>query len=220
MLRLLFALLLSFGLFTGTHATTLKIATIAPDGTSWMKIMRKAGDDIAQRTGRRVELRFYPGGVMGNDRSVMRKIRIGQLHGGVFTANGLAERYRDIQLYGLPMVFGSQEEADYVRERMDPLLKAGLEDAGQRAGVEVLAGDLGRDRIVVQGRLEDPVEGGEHNQDEQSPGDGNDDQQAEHCSARGAADGDERYRGQDRQEPQDAEAEAGCHVLAPSAFEQ
>ncbi|MCW8943776.1 MAG: TRAP transporter substrate-binding protein DctP [Sedimenticola sp.] len=111
-------------------ATTLKIATLAPDGTSWMKLMRAGAAEVEKRTSARVKIRFYPGGVMGNDNSVLRKIRVGQLHGGAITAGGLAAVYSDIQVYSLPFLFRSFEEVDYVRERMDPLLINGLQQAG------------------------------------------------------------------------------------------
>lgn len=111
-------------------AAQFKIATVAPEGSQWMIDLKSAAEQVSERTEGRVTFKFYGGGVMGNDKKVLRKIRIGQLHGGVFTANGLAERYRDILLYGLPMVFRSQEEVDYVRERMDPILQAGLDEAG------------------------------------------------------------------------------------------
>lgn len=111
-------------------AAELKIATVIPDGSAWMKDMRAAAAEIRERTGGRLTLKLYPGGVQGNDKRVLRKIRIGQLHGGAFTSNGLAERYGDIILYGLPLLFDSHEEVRYVRERMDPVLAAGLEDAG------------------------------------------------------------------------------------------
>ena len=110
--------------------TTFKIATLAPDGSSWMVEMRKSAETIAAATDGRVKFKFYPGGVMGNDKSVLRKIRIGQLHGAAFTAGGLAEVYPDILVYSLPFAFRSHEEVDYVRSQLDPVLKAGLEDAG------------------------------------------------------------------------------------------
>ena len=126
------AVLLSYLMMAGTvhAATTLKIATIAPEGSQWMQEMRAAAKQIGLRTEERVKIKFYGGGVMGSDKKVLRKIRIGQLQGGAFTANGLADRYPDIVLYGLPMLFGSQAEVDYVRERMDPVIAAGLEEAG------------------------------------------------------------------------------------------
>jgi len=110
--------------------TTLKIATIAPDGTTWMQELRKGGNEIAERTAGRVKLRFFPGGVMGNDKSVLRKIRINQLQGGVIISGGLTEVYPDIALYNIPFIFRSYEEADYVRQRMDPLLMKGLAEHG------------------------------------------------------------------------------------------
>lgn len=112
------------------QAVTLKIATVAPDGTAWMDAMRHGADLIKQRTGGRVEFRFYPGGVMGNDKSVLRKIRIGQLQGGAITGGGLAEIYPDSQVYSLPFVFRSLAEVDYVRKHMDKLLLQGLEKEG------------------------------------------------------------------------------------------
>ncbi|WP_428633687.1 TRAP transporter substrate-binding protein DctP [Sedimenticola sp.] len=126
----LLTLLLLLIFATPIYATTLKIATLAPDGTSWMKMLRSGAEEVEQRTEGRIKLRFYPGGVMGNDNSVLRKIHIGQLHGGAITAGGLAAIYPDIQLYSLPFLFRSFDEVDYVRKQMDPILIHGLEQAG------------------------------------------------------------------------------------------
>ena len=113
-----------------SQPATLKIATLAPDGTSWMKAMRSGAREIAERTEGRVKLRFYPGGVMGNDRSVLRKIRIGQLHGGAVTVGSLIPIYPDIQIYSLPFLFSSFGEVDYIRQRMDPIIIFGLRERG------------------------------------------------------------------------------------------
>ena len=115
---------------TVAEATTLKIATLAPAGTTWMNEMQAGADAIEQRTEGRVKLKFYPGGVMGNDQSVHRKIRIGQLHGGAFTPGALSETDSNIQLLGLPMLFRSLQEVDYVRERMDDGLKQRMMNNG------------------------------------------------------------------------------------------
>ncbi|MEJ2396467.1 MAG: TRAP transporter substrate-binding protein DctP [Candidatus Thiodiazotropha sp.] len=111
-------------------ATTLKIATLAPDGTSWMKQMRSAAKQIEKETEGRVKLRFYPGGVMGNDNSVLRKIRVGQLHGGAITGGGLSSVYPDAQVYTLPFQFRDLQEVDAVRRVMDPQIIEGLHKAG------------------------------------------------------------------------------------------
>jgi len=111
-------------------ARTIKIATIVPDGSSWMVEMRRAGKEIERQTAGRVKLKFYPGGVMGNDKTVLRKLRAGQLHGGAFMSGALTAVYPDMELYSLPLLFRSYQEVDYVRERMDDKLKLGLAKAG------------------------------------------------------------------------------------------
>ena len=108
----------------------LKIATVSPEGSYWMERMRDGASEIAKRTDGRVELKFYGGGVMGNDKKVLRKMRVGQLHGATFTAGGLAEREPNVQLYGLPMLMQTQDEVDFVRQRMDETLLARLEGEG------------------------------------------------------------------------------------------
>lgn len=111
---------------SAAFAATFKIATVAPDGTTWMKEMRVGAAEIKERTDGRVAFKFYPGGVMGNDKSVMKKIRLGQLQGGALTAGSMSLIFSDVQVYGLPMLFQSYAEVDYIRPRIDPLLKEGL----------------------------------------------------------------------------------------------
>ncbi len=125
-LLVLICLLYSFH----AQAFTLKIATLAPDGTGWMKAMRSAAGEIDSQTQGRVKMRFYPGGVMGNDNSVLRKIRVGQLHGGALTTGGLAMISSDTEIYSLPLLFRSQEEVDYLRSRMDEVMLEKLEAKG------------------------------------------------------------------------------------------
>ncbi len=116
--------------FSGVSAKTLKIATLAPAGTVWMKEMKAGAKLIKKRTEGRVALKFYPGGVMGNDRSVHRKIKIGQLQGGAFIPGGLSMVDTSIQTLGLPMLFRSLDEVDYVRQRIDSVLKQAMEKKG------------------------------------------------------------------------------------------
>jgi TRAP-type C4-dicarboxylate transport system substrate-binding protein len=116
--------------FAPARALNLKIATLAPDGTLWMQELRKGGEEIAQRTEGRVTIKFYPGGSMGSDRVVLRKIRAGQLQGGALTGGALAEIYPDVQIYSLPMLFRSYDELDYVRARMDKVIAQGIEAHG------------------------------------------------------------------------------------------
>ncbi len=123
--------LLGLGAFAiGASAVEFKLATVAPDGTTWMREMRAGADLIEERTDGRVTFKFYPGGVMGNDAQMLRRLRVGQIHGGAFAVSGMLDRYSALGLYGIPLLIRSHDEIDYVRERMDPRLHAGLEDAG------------------------------------------------------------------------------------------
>lgn len=112
------------------EAVELKLATVVPEGSQWMLELRKGAAEIKERSQGRVQLKFYGGGAMGNEKSVLRKIRIGQLHGGAFTGGGLAEVTPELQLYSLLFLFRNLAEVDYVRPRFDPLLQQRLEQAG------------------------------------------------------------------------------------------
>ncbi len=92
--------------------------------------MRAGAEKIAKQTQGRVKFKFYPGGVMGSDESVLRKIRIGQLHGGAVTAGSLIGIAPDISIYELPYLFESLEQVDYVRSKMDAELISSLEGKG------------------------------------------------------------------------------------------
>ncbi len=130
MIRTLLVTLLSFLPAITAQALTLKIATLSPDGTVWMQELRRGAALIRERTGGRVKLRFYPGGVMGSDKNVLRKIRLGQLHGGAMTGGGLEQIDFDTQIYSLPFAFRSYEEVDYVRARMDHMILEKLYQRG------------------------------------------------------------------------------------------
>jgi len=98
-LSLVFALCLS----TQVQAQqTLKIATLAPDGSSWMRELRVASKEIETTTQGRVLIKFYPGGVMGPDAVVLRKMRLGQLQGGVLTSSELAAVIRMLRFTACP----------------------------------------------------------------------------------------------------------------------
>lgn len=124
-----------FGLFLlaaslPAWSATFKVATIVPEGSFWMQEMRAGAAEIKERTSGRVILKLYGGGVQGSDKKVIRKIRIGQLQGGAFTATGLTDLYPDLNLYGIPLLFRSADEVDHVRPKLDPILRAGLYEAG------------------------------------------------------------------------------------------
>ncbi len=132
MIRALFAVLVSLVSF-GAGAAPLKIATVAPEGSGWMREMRAGAAAIKTHTAGRVELKFYPAGVMGNDAAVLRKIKLGQLQGAAFTGAEASLVSKDAPVYGLPFLFRNYAEIDHVRPIVDPMLRAGFEKHGMVA---------------------------------------------------------------------------------------
>ncbi|MFU8876921.1 MAG: TRAP transporter substrate-binding protein DctP [Wenzhouxiangellaceae bacterium] len=126
--------LLVLALFAGVAgAQELKIATLAPDGSSWMESLRSAAGRVHERTDGQVRIRFYPGGVMGDAATVMRRIKLGQLHGGTFTVGELASVAPESNLYSLPFQFDNAEELAELREEFDPFILDALRDGGMVA---------------------------------------------------------------------------------------
>lgn len=116
--------------FVPVQAKVYKIATISPDGLSWMKKLRESTREIEKKTHGRVKFKIYPGGVQGDDQTVLRKMRIGQLHGGALAAGSLTKFYPDLQIYNLPLEFRDYAEVDYVRQNLDDRIIQGLADKG------------------------------------------------------------------------------------------
>ncbi|NNG47094.1 MAG: TRAP transporter substrate-binding protein DctP, partial [Deltaproteobacteria bacterium] len=126
------ALFCLFHLCTAACAgpTIIKLATIAPEGSSWHRVLQEMGEEWKEVSGGKVTLRIYPGGVVGDEDAMLRKMRVGQLHAAAITGMGLA--FLDRSFYGLhvPMMYASEEEFDYVRDRISPLLEKRLEKKG------------------------------------------------------------------------------------------
>lgn len=121
---------LCLGVAAQAQAVTLKIATISPEGSMWMVKMRQGAEQVARETENRVKFKFYPGGVMGNDKAVLRKIRVGQLHGGAVVGGSLSVAFPGNRLYSQPLKFTSLEEVDYVRQKLDAFIVEGLYENG------------------------------------------------------------------------------------------
>ena len=108
----------------------IKFATLAPEGSTWMKTLRAIDDEVRLRTGNRLGFKFYPGGVQGDEKDVLRKIRNGQLHGGGFTGFGLGSVVSEVRIQELPFMFESLAELEYVREQTDAEFEQAFEDKG------------------------------------------------------------------------------------------
>lgn len=105
-----------------------KIASLAPDGSIWAKRFQEMTHEIVEKSNGEIGFKIYPGGVMGDDQTMFRKIKIGQLQGGGFTMTGIGDIVQDFRVMGIPFLFNSYEEVDYVAERLWPHFQQAFTD--------------------------------------------------------------------------------------------
>ena len=130
-LRTLFlVLLIAFSGNSIAKTYTLKFATLMPTGTAWSKILDDWVKEVEAKSNGRIKFKMYSGGVMGDEPDVLRKIRKGQLHGGMFTGYGIGRIYSPARVLEVPFLFKNTDETDYVRERMMPDLEKGFRESG------------------------------------------------------------------------------------------
>ncbi len=128
-LRAITLLALLFALQSATAETyTLKMATLMPTGTAWSKIIDNWITDVETQSDGRIAFKMYAGGVMGDEPDVLRKIRKGQLHGGLFTGYGIGRIFSSARVLEVPFLFMNTEESDYVRDALMPDIKTGFRE--------------------------------------------------------------------------------------------
>src|SRR5260370_41415925 len=108
-------------------AVILKVATLAPEGSAWMKLFHQWQAKVEQRTEGRVKIKFYSGGIQGDERDVIRKIRSGQLGGAAITGIGLSLIAPEVRVLDS---FRSYDDLDHARARLDAVLKKKIEEKG------------------------------------------------------------------------------------------
>ena len=118
----------------------IKMGTSAPEGSSWHQIFKQMGEKWKQAPGGGVTLRIYPGGVLGDEPDLVRKMRVGQIQAAALTSVGLSDIDESVAALSVPMMFRSYDELDHVRERLRPVLEKRL---AERDFVVLNWGDAG-----------------------------------------------------------------------------
>lgn len=111
-------------------AQTIKLGTLAPEGSVWYRVLREMGEDWKRESNGRIQLRIYPGGIAGDDADMVRKMRIGQLHAAALTSQGLATIDEDIGVFQMPMLLTSDGELEFVQSELSKRFSRRLEDKG------------------------------------------------------------------------------------------
>jgi TRAP-type C4-dicarboxylate transport system substrate-binding protein len=108
----------------------IKFASIAPEGATWMNVMHEYDNTIRKESGGRLGFKMYPGMVQGDEKTVVRKISVGQLHAAGFTGVGLGEIAPKIRLFDAPFLIQTSDEADNLYEKFDGEIRGAFEANG------------------------------------------------------------------------------------------
>jgi TRAP-type transport system periplasmic protein len=95
----------------------MRMAAIAPDGTAWARELKAAAREVATATGGEVELKWYLGGIAGDETEAVERIRRDQLDGtaGASFCERLAPSLRVLRL---PGIIESRAEGRHVISRL------------------------------------------------------------------------------------------------------
>lgn len=109
----------------------IKLAVLVPEGTTWGSSVKKFAQEVETLTKNEVTFKIYYGGVAGDEPDVLRKIRIGQLHGGIFTGKTLGDVYGDVRAMEIPFTFyDDQKKAGATLTKLAPQFNEGLKSKG------------------------------------------------------------------------------------------
>ena len=132
MIRVAIAIITCLFMFSPTPSVAktvvIKLATLAPEGSSWIETFNAINAEIKQKTDGQVRCKFYAGGVLGDEKDMLRKMHIGQIHAAGLTSAGLSAIFNEMDVFQIPFLFKSHEEVDYVLTQMDGFYRKGFDD--------------------------------------------------------------------------------------------
>jgi TRAP-type C4-dicarboxylate transport system substrate-binding protein len=109
----------------------VNLGTLAPRGSVYHQSLQAMAEAWRQAPGGGVRLVIYPDGTQGGEADMIRLMRVGTLQAGLFTVVGLSEIEPGVSgLQGVPMLFRSLDEFEYVNDKLRPMLEKRLADKG------------------------------------------------------------------------------------------
>lgn len=108
----------------------LSMASLAPPGTLIARVLDATNRELRRRTGGQLSMRWYWGGVQGDEAEVVRKVRAGRLDGGALSATGLGQVHRPIVAFQLPAMFQTPDEFVNAYRVLRPELETSFDRAG------------------------------------------------------------------------------------------
>jgi len=122
----------------------LKFATLVPASGNSRRRARKAIRRLEERTEGRVTARVYWGGSAGDEKTVLRKMRVGQVDASYMGLEVIRLFVPQAMVLGAPNTFTTYKQIDAVRDELTP----GFNQTAYEKGFKILGwGDAGVTRI-------------------------------------------------------------------------
>lgn len=126
-LSIITGLLMLFAAPAPAKTMVIKLATLAPEGSSWTETFNAIDAEIKQKTNGEVSCKIYAGGVLGDEKDMLRKMHIGQIHAAALTSAGLSAIFNEMDVFQIPFLFESHDEVDFVLAQLDAFFRKGFE---------------------------------------------------------------------------------------------
>jgi len=135
--------------------TTIRIASLAPPGSSFVKVLKAWGRTLQKETEGRVALRVFSGSSEGSDRDLVKRIKAGKLDAAGVATTGLSMVAPELQVLTAPGLLTDDAQLDRVREKLDAKFQKLIEDGG----FKLLAwGDGGKNRVFSSTAFSAPAD--------------------------------------------------------------
>ena len=114
----------------GQSPIRIRIGTAAPEGSIWHESLQQMKQDWERIAGNRVKVTIFPGGTQGDEATMLDRVRIRQLQGVALSGAVLSQADNGVSALLVPMMISSDEELDFILERLIPTLDRRLEEKG------------------------------------------------------------------------------------------
>jgi TRAP-type C4-dicarboxylate transport system substrate-binding protein len=136
----------------------IKLASVAPEQSPWGDALNKLAADWAKISNGRIQVQIYHNAIAGDERDMLRKMKIGQLQAGVFTSFGLKQIVEESLAISIPLLIQTNDELNYVLKELRPFLERRIEEERFKALAWSVAGWIrffGKRPIITPADLRD-----------------------------------------------------------------
>ena len=135
------------------HSVEIKVATLAPRNSSFMREFQRLDKRLRQQTNGGVRFKLYASGVAGDEKDVIRKMRAGQLDAAMVTSDGLGLILPEVNVLRAPGVVTNYKQLEAVQKVMLPEFDAKFEKEGFKL---VAWGEAGEYRLFSREPVSQP----------------------------------------------------------------